>query len=304
MLQGQRDLLTVGQLILSELAPLVGAQHGVFYIAGQRRRASPMLRAARQLRLPRAQAPGQRSSGSGEGLVGQCALEKRAHPADRRAAATTSQISSGLGEAAPLNIVVLPVLFEGQVKAVIELASFERFSRHPPGVPRPADRDRSASCSTRSRPTCGPKAAEAVAVADQELQSQQEELQKTNAARAAGPTCSNRKSCSQQQEELQQTNEELEEKARLLVRAEARWSARTTRSSWPAALEEKAEQLALTSKYKSEFLANMSHELRTPLNSLLILSEQLCGEPGRQPDGQAGRVRQDDPLVRAPTCWR
>ena len=108
-----------------------------------------------------------------------------------------------------------------------------------------------------------------------------------------------------QQEELQQTNEELEEKARLLAEQNAEVE-RKNREVEQArqALEEKAEQLALTSKYKSEFLANMSHELRTPLNSLLILADQLARQPRGQPDRQAGRVRQDHPRARAPTCSR
>src|SRR3954467_9832769 len=83
------------------------------------------------------------------------------------------------------------------------------------------------------------------------------------------------------QEELQQTNDQLEDKARLLAEQNAEVE-RKNREVEQAkqALEEKAAQLALTSKYKSEFLANMSHELRTPLNSLLILAHQLAENPG------------------------
>ena len=127
MLQGQKDLLTVGRLILSELAPVVAAQHGVFYMldaAGDEPRARACSRATRYRE--------RKSVGNrfelGEGLVGQCALEKEQDPAHRRARPTTSRSRPGLGEAPPLNVIVLPVLFEGEVKAVLELASFDRFS--------------------------------------------------------------------------------------------------------------------------------------------------------------------------------
>src|SRR5213079_2521881 len=124
MLQGQKDLLTVGRLILSELAPVVSAQHGVFYI---------MDNAAEEpnLKLLASYAYKERKNIDnkfklGEGLVGQCALEKEKIlltdvPTDY------IKIASGLGEAKPLNMIVLPIVFEGQVKAVMELASFERF---------------------------------------------------------------------------------------------------------------------------------------------------------------------------------
>ena len=128
------------------------------------------------------------------------------------------------------------------------------------------------------------------------------------------PTCAPRscsssrsrspRSCRAQQEELQQTNEELEEKARLLAEQNDEVEENREVEQARRALEEKAEQLALTSKYKSEFLANMSHELRTPLNSLLILSKQLGDNPEQNLTPQASRVRHDDPRAPAPTCSR
>src|SRR5690606_16590575 len=111
-----------------------------------------------------------------------------------------------------------------------------------------------------------------------ELQSQQEELKKTN-DRLELQATSLRQSeelLKAQQEELRQTNEQLHEKALLLSMEKKQVEAKNLEVEMAkSALEEKAEQLALTSKYKAEFLANMSHELRTPLNSLLILSKML-----------------------------
>ena len=170
-------------------------------------------------------------------------------------------------------------LFEGQVKAVIELASLPALQRDPPGLPRPADRDHRHRAQHDRREHADRGAAQAVAVAaPSELQSQQEELQQTNAgAGGEGHACWPSRT--------------------------PKSSARTARSSRPRqALEEKAEQLALTSKYKSEFLANMSHELRTPLNSLLILSEQLCREPRGQPDRRSRSSSPRRSTPRAPTC--
>ncbi|MBI5368779.1 MAG: response regulator, partial [Planctomycetes bacterium] len=276
MLQGQRDMLTVSKLILSELAPLVSAQHGVFYLED----ADPD--GARILKLLASYAYKERKHLAnrfklGEGLIGECALEKEKIlitdvPTDY------IQVSSGLGEAKPLNIAVLPVLFEGQVKAVIELASFQRFNdthlvfleqlTESIGiVPNTiAATMRTEDLLKQSQKLAG------------ELQSQQRELTETN-RRLEDQAKTLKKSeelLKKQQEELRQTNEELEEKARLLS-AQKSEVERKNREVEEArrALEEKAEQLALTSKYKSEFLANMSHELRTPLNSLLILAKML-----------------------------
>ncbi len=244
LLQGQRDLSAVTTLILSELAPLVSAHHGVFYMmdsqeedARLRLIASYGYRSERK--LPRAFLPG-------EGLVGQCALEKQRIwlvnvPRDY------VQISSGLGAAPPTNIVVLPILFEQQVKAVIELASLDRFTETH------------------------------LWFLDQLMESIGVVLNTIEANTRTESLLTQSQSLAR---ELQQTNMELAEKARLL--AEQNYEVeRKNREVEQAklALEEKATQLAVSSRYKSEFLANMSHELRTPLNSLLILSQQLADNP-------------------------
>src|SRR5207248_2501375 len=125
MLQGQKDLLTVGRLILSELAPVVTAQHAVFYILDGGAEPARLTLLANY--ASRGQGDVGRRLSLGEGLVGQCALEKQKVlltnvPQDY------VRISSGLGDSPPQNIIVLPVVFEGQVKGVLELASFEKFN--------------------------------------------------------------------------------------------------------------------------------------------------------------------------------
>ncbi|HEY4308433.1 MAG TPA: HAMP domain-containing protein [Pirellulales bacterium] len=251
MLQGQKDMLTVGRLILSELAPVVTAQHAVFYIydnAGDK----PRLKLLASYAYGRPDDVG-RQLDLGQGLIGQCALEKRKIllsnvPPDY------VRISSGLGSAVPVNILVLPVVFEGQVKAVLELASFERFNPTHQAFLDQLTEGIGIVLNTI-----------AANMRTEDLLTQSQSLALELQSR---------------QEELQQTNEELQEKARLLADQNVEVEQKNQEVEQARqALEEKAEQLALTSKYKSEFLANMSHELRTPLNSLLILSDQLSKNP-------------------------
>ena len=247
ILQGQKDLILVARLILSELAPMVSSHQGLFYIIDTSK-SEPMLKMLATYAFK------ERKNVStvfniGEGLVGQCAYEKErilltSVPEDY------ISITSGLGESRPLNIVVLPVIFEGQVKAVIELASFEHFTST-----RLALLDQLAEIFGIVLNTIG-------------THSRTEELLKQSQNMA--------QELQSQQEELQQTNEQLEEKAKLLAKQNSEVAEKNRQIEIArGALEEKAKQLTLTSKYKTEFLANMSHELRTPLNSLLILSKQL-----------------------------
>ncbi len=246
MLQGQKDIKTVAKLIMSELAPLVNSQTGVFYL-NEPVDDEPLLRFMAGFAAPRRKARTQFRTG--EGLVGQCVFEKR-RILVTNAPADYLEVTSGTGYAPPLNIIVLPVLFEGDIKAVIELASFAPFS------------DNHLLFLDQLTESIG------IVLNTIAANMRTEELLKQSQSLTT--------ELQSQQEELRQTNEELEEKARLLAEQNEEVEKRTREiEEARRALEQKAEQLALTSKYKSQFLANMSHELRTPLNSLLILSKQL-----------------------------
>src|SRR5262249_46682996 len=276
ILQGQRDLETVSKLILSELAPLVFAQQGLFYVMdgdGEQ----PMLKLLSSYAYRERKHLANRFA-LGEGLVGQCALEKERIlltdvPTDY------IKISSGLGEATPLNIVVLAVVFEGEVKAAIELASFYRFSEiHLTFLDQLTESIaivlNTIAASMRTEQLL--KQSQSLA---EELQGQQQELTETNKRleQQARSLQASEDLLKQQREQLQQTNEELEEKAELLSRQNMEVERKNVQIELARrSIEEKAQQLEVTSKYKSEFLANMSHELRTPLNSLLILSRLLA----------------------------
>ncbi|PSM47630.1 histidine kinase [Chroococcidiopsis sp. CCALA 051] len=282
MLQGQRDLETVSKLILSELAPLVSAQHGVFYLMESGENHLPYLKLISSYAYRERKHLANRFY-LGEGLVGQCALEKE-RILITEVPSNYIKISSGLGEAAPMNAVVLPVLFEGQVTAVIELASFNYFNEiHLTFFDQLTESIaivlNTIAASMRTEELL--KQSQSLA---EELQSQQKELTGTNQRleQQAKSLTASEELLKKQQEQLQQTNAELQEKAELLA-LQNREVERKNQEIEQArrSLEEKAAQLALSSKYKSEFLANMSHELRTPLNSLLILARLLADNQDR-----------------------
>jgi len=267
---------TVAQMVLSELAPLVEAQQGVFYVNSSDNGEPAM-------KLLGGYAYNKRKNlanefHAGEGLVGQCSLEKE-RILVTNVPTNYVHVTSGLGEAPPNNIVVLPVLFEGESKAVIELSTFHTFSdTHLTFLDQLTESIgivlNTIEANTRTEDLLLQSQSLAA-----ELQSQQDELKKTNEQleQQAESLRESEELLKSQQEELRKTNEELQDKAALLARQKAEVEAKNREveeARWE--MEEKAEQLALTSKYKSEFLANMSHELRTPLNSMLILSRQLA----------------------------
>ncbi|HVS32027.1 MAG TPA: HAMP domain-containing protein [Thermoanaerobaculia bacterium] len=282
MMQGQKNLAAVSQMILSELAPVVNAAHGVFYImdSGSNQQAEPVLRLAASYAYKERKHLA-RQFRVGEGLVGQAAFEKQ-RILITNAPEDYVQVNSGLGEAKPLEIIVLPIVFEGQVLAVMELASFSHFTETYQVLVDQLTESIGVVLNTiQANMRTEELLAQSQSLAE-ELQAQQEELTETNKRleQQARSLQASEELLKTQQEELQQTNEELEEKARLLQNQNEEVERKNREvESAKRQLEEKARQLALTSKYKSEFLANMSHELRTPLNSLLILAKLLADNP-------------------------
>ncbi|HWN68160.1 MAG TPA: response regulator, partial [Haliangium sp.] len=257
--QGQRDLVTVGQMLLSELSPLVDAQQGTVY---QMERTEPgevgeTTPGPKMLRLlaAYAQQPDQPERiRLGIGLVGQAAAEKQRILLNDVPPEYT-QIHSSLGAAPPKSIVVLPVLFEGETMAVIELAALRPFTNTHLQFLDQLTQSIGVVLNTIEATMRTENLLLQSQQLTTELQTRQIELQQTNEELATKA-----KQLADQNAEVERKNKEVEQARR--------------------ALEEKAAELALTSKYKSEFLANMSHELRTPLNSILILGQQLAENVG------------------------
>ncbi|WP_093705608.1 HAMP domain-containing protein [Streptomyces sp. 2131.1] len=264
LMQGRRDLDDVASLIMSELTPVVSAQHGAFFLAtptGESDALGAEAEGAYELRMRGSYGY---SAGSmptsfrpGETLIGTAAEEKRTIQVDNVPPGYL-KISSGLGEAPPAHVIVLPVLFEGKVLGVIELASFQPFTHIQRDFLNQLAEMIATSVNTISVNTTTEKLLEQSQELTEQLRDRSQELEN-------------------RQKALQASNAELEEKAELLARQNRDIEVKNTEiEEARQVLEERAEQLAVSMRYKSEFLANMSHELRTPLNSLLILAKLLA----------------------------
>ncbi|MER6531925.1 HAMP domain-containing protein [Streptomyces sp. NPDC001508] len=264
LMQGRRDLEDVASLIMSELTPVVSAQHGAFFLAMPLVDGKDMNDESKDPYELRMLGSYGYSMGSmptsfrpGEALIGTAAKEKRTILVEN-APSGYLKISSGLGEAPPAQVIVLPVLFEGTVLGVIELASFTAFTQIQKDFLNQIAEMIATSVNTIS-----------VNTKTEVLLRQSQEL--TEQLRERSAELENR------QKALQASNAELEEKAELLAQQNRDIEVKNTEiEEARQVLEERAEQLAVSMRYKSEFLANMSHELRTPLNSLLILAKLLA----------------------------
>ena len=250
MMQGQRDLVTVGQMLLRELAPLVNAQQGIMYVMDRRAR-TPYARSSSRATPMRTKAASRGATRFGEGLVGQCAADGQRilldeHSATIRSSAQRSGRARGRATSSCCRCC--------SKARSRPSSSSRRWASSPPRTSRSSSSSpaASASCSTRSRPRCAPKAC--------------------SSNRSSSPA-----SCRRSRRSCSRPTRSSRNKARLLAEQNAEVERKNQEIELARrALEEKAAELALTSRYKSEFLANMSHELRTPLNSILILGQQLA----------------------------
>ncbi|MCP4700312.1 MAG: response regulator [Gammaproteobacteria bacterium] len=290
-LSGEQDIVRLAEKIINFLTPYVEARVGALYLLEKTNEEEP------RLKMTATHAYVWRKSSItsfkiGESIVGQAAFERKMFvitetPKDYL------YVQSGLGKAVPEMILVSPFLYEGNVKGVIELASFKPFTEiHMEFIKQVMPVIAIAVNTTESRTKVQALLEQSQAQAEElqnqqevlrhsneelqnkseELRNQQDKLQESNEQLQ-----SQSEELQAQQEELRQTNEELEERTEDLERQKDAIRVQNQQlEKTKTVIQAKAEELELANKYKSEFLANMSHELRTPLNSLLILAQILA----------------------------
>ncbi|MBO0847743.1 MAG: HAMP domain-containing protein, partial [Nocardioides sp.] len=270
LMQGQRDLTVVAQLIMDELIPLVDAQQGAFFLANSAD-GQPRLELIAGYGLPHGPAQGGPAQGGpaqggtaqgsgapgqvllGESLIGQVAKTRKPVVLDD-VPAGYARISSAIGEARPVNVMIVPVVFQDQVLGVIEAGSLWPFTQAHRDFLEQLMEAIGVNVNTMMANARTDALLEESQRLTAELQSRQMELQRSNADLADKMAL-----LAAQNRDIETKNAEIEQ-----ARQE---------------IEERAKQLDQANRYKSQFLANMSHELRTPLNSLLVLARLLAQNP-------------------------
>ncbi|WP_227939848.1 response regulator [Alkalihalobacillus deserti] len=243
-----KNVQMLTEMVIRKVVPMVGGSWGVFYRKEVEGDKEYFKRSATYAISGEGKGYEQIVQ-MGQGLIGQCAIEKRPILLDE-IPTDFIKVQSGIGVAKPKTSIILPVQFEGNVMGVIEIATFSTFSNSQVKLLEEVISNIGITMESIANHVKAEKLLQESQALTEELQTQSEELQV-------------------QQEELRTTNEKLEEQY------ETSEQKKKELEKVREALEEKAQQLELSSQYKSEFLANMSHELRTPLNSLLILAKIL-----------------------------
>jgi signal transduction histidine kinase/DNA-binding response OmpR family regulator len=265
-LRGDKGIAVMGQDALNVLVPYLECESGLFYAANET-----------YLRFEAGYAVSDLSAvpkelSFGETLIGQAAVQKKPLLLEN-VPDSFLQIRSGLGASQPRHVLVMPLSADDVVEGVLELSSLNKISEVKVEFLREAATDMAIALRSAKSKAQLQQLFEQTQAQSEELQSQHAELENINAEleAQAEKLQTSEEELKVQQEELMQANQELEERTRQLEERNALIVERNLE------IQQKAEELALTTKYKSEFLANMSHELRTPLNSILLLS-RLMGE--------------------------